>query len=252
MGTFMPGLGAILTALLVVGCGPQSQPFPTQTPEEIKQLTAVTDGVVALIRSSNRREALRPALDALSAADGIFRQHREAIRNTTNTDPLVTDALVCIRTHAGMILDLETLLARLDEAVRQQDQDGIKHQTASMWLLASDIGGCAARSGLVLIDSEKRPAALQHGAIVISEIFSAAIIFRAAAGLTVEPLLADQIRAYETVLERLGPEHKAPFIDDALPKLKAALAQTRSSAPPRDPVAAGLPPTPHIHLAEST
>lgn len=240
-------LGAILTTLMVVGCGPQSQPFPAQTPEEIKRLSAVTDGVVLLIRSSNRDEALPQAVAALSAASDIYRQHKDAIRSTTNTE-----VLACIRSHASEILDLETMLARRDEAAGRQDEQLVQRRTALLWSLASDMGGCAALSMELLINSEKRPAALQHGAIVISEIYSTAVITRAALGLKVEPLLADQIRAYERILEILGQEQKAPFINDALPKLKAALAHTKSSAPQQDPVAAGLPPTPRIHLAEST
>ena len=226
MRRLLRGLGAILTALLVVGCGPRSQPFPVQSPEEIEQLTAVTDGVVALIGSSKRDEALPQALAALSAAREIYRLHADAIRSRTNTD-----VLTCIRTHSIGILDLETLLARRDEAARQQDEDTVKRRNADLWMLASDMGGCAAMSMEFLINAEKRPAALQHGAILISEIYSTAVIIRAALGLKVEPLLADQIRAYERVLATLGPEQKAPFINDALPKLKAALAQTKSSAP---------------------
>jgi hypothetical protein len=183
----------------------------------------------------------------LSAASEIYRQHKDAIRSTTNTD-----TLACINTQASVILDLETMLAKRDEAARQENEKMVKRRTAELWSLAWGMDGCAALSMEYLINSEKRPAALQHGAIVISEIYSTAVITRAALGLKVEPLLADQIRAYERVLERLGPEQKAPFINDALPKLKAALAHTRSSAPQQDPVAAGLPPMPRIHLAEST
>lgn len=48
------GLAAILTLMTLIGCSPQPDPFPAKTPEEIKQLTDVTDGVVELIRSSER------------------------------------------------------------------------------------------------------------------------------------------------------------------------------------------------------
>jgi hypothetical protein len=247
MRSFMRELGAILTTLMVVGCGPQPEPFPAQTPAEIKQLTAVTDAVVLLIGSSERGQALPQAIAALSAARETYQLHGDAIRSMTNTD-----ALACIRSHANEITELETMLARRDEAAARQDEKMVKRRTTFLRRLASDMGGCAALSLELLINAEKRPAALQHGAIVISEIYATAVITRAAAGAKVELLLTDQIRAYETVLARLGPEQKAPFIDDALPKLKAALDQTRSSAPRQDPIAAGLPPTPHIHLAEST
>jgi hypothetical protein len=247
MRRFLRGLAAILTTLMVVGCGPQSQPFPTQTPEEIKQLTAVTDAVVHLVGNSNPDEALPQAVAALTAASKIYRVHKEAILTTTNSD-----VLACISAHTNEILDLETMLARRDEAAGRQDEEMVKRRTMLLWSLAWDMDGCAAMSIELLINMEKRPAALQHGAIAISEIYSTAMITRAAIGLKVEPLLADQIRAYERVLQGLGPEQKAPFINDALPKLKAALAQTRSSVPQQGAVGAGLPPTPHIHLAEST
>src|SRR5687767_10574931 len=165
MRRFLRGLGAILTTLLVIGCGPQSQPFQAQTPEEIKRLTAVTDGVVLLIRSSNRDEALPHAIGALSAASEIYRQHKDAIRSTTNTD-----TLACISTQASVILDLETMLAKRDEAARQENEKIVKRRTAELWSLAWGMDGCAALSMEYLINSEKRPAALQHGAIVISEI----------------------------------------------------------------------------------
>lgn len=216
---FMRGLAAILTMMTLVGCTPQPEPFPAKTPEEIKQLTDVTDGVVAVIRSSERTEALRQALTALSAAREQYRQHKDAIRTLENAEQLA-----CISSHATDIQDLETMLRKLEEATRRQDDVMVERRNAMLWLLAANMGECAATSSIFLVENEKRPEALKHGAVVISEIYSTVVTFRAAVGLKVAPVLKDQIRAYETVVTELGPDHGVQLVTDALPKLKATLA----------------------------
>jgi hypothetical protein len=213
------GLAAILTTLTLIGCTPQPKPFPAKSPEEIKQLTDVTDAVVELVRSPERDEALRQALAALSAANGQYRQHKDAILSETNSE-----LMGCISSHAIGVLDLEGMLAKRDEAASRQDEAKLEGHNGMLWLLAAEMGECTARSSLSLIDPEQRPEALKHAAVVISEIYSAVVIFRAAAGLKVAPLLKDQVRDYETVVTRLGPDHGLQVVTDALPKLKATLA----------------------------
>lgn len=71
---------------------------------------------------------------------------------------------------------------------------------------------------------EKRPRPLEHGAVLISKIYAIAATTRAASGLSLGALLQDQIRTYETVVARVGPEHDVPVVTDALPKLRAAVA----------------------------
>ena len=87
-----------------------------------------------------------------------------------------------------------------------------------------DAGRCAAQNTEQLIDAEARREALKHGAVLISETYAIAAILSAANDLPLAPVLKDQIRAYETVVAKLGPKHDVQVVTDALPKLKATLA----------------------------
>jgi hypothetical protein len=205
--------------MTIVGCGPRVEPFPAKTPEQIKQLTDVTDGAVAVIRSPESEEALRQALAALSAASEQYRQHKEAILTEKNAE-----MIGCINSHAIEILDLPTMLEKRDQAASQGDETKAKRRNAMLWSHAGDVGGCAATSTMLLIDQEQRPEALKHGAVVIAEIYSTLTIFRAAVGLKVAPVLKDQIRTYESIVTKLGPEQPVQVVTDALPKLRATLA----------------------------
>jgi hypothetical protein len=216
---FMQALIAIVTTVMIASCSRQIEPFPAKTPEQTKQLTDVTDSVLALVRNPDSDAALRQALAALDAASEQYRQHKDAIGNQTNAE-----MIGCIHSNASLILDLETMLAKRDEAARQQDVVMVNRRDDALWSFVQNIGSCAATSPLFIIDAEHRPEALEHGAVVMSESYSTAVIARAAAGLKVAPLLRDQIRTYETIVTRLGPEQEVPVATDALPKLRATLA----------------------------
>jgi hypothetical protein len=232
---FVRGLAVSLVTLTLIGCGPQPKPFPAKTPEQIKQLTDVTDSAIAVIRNPGDKEALQRAIAALTAASGQYRQHKDAVLTEATAE-----VLGCIDAHEIEILDIQTLIEKRDEAARLHDDLAVKRRTAVLWSLAWNIDGCTARSSIVLIDEEHRPEALKHGAIAVSEIYANVEIVRAALGLKVAPLLKDQIRAYETVLARLGPKHPMPFVSDALPKLKATLAALESSPGYKDPASGQL------------
>lgn len=212
-------VAGIVTTLMVVGCGPQPEAYVAQTPEELKQLTDVTDRVLLLLRNPDDGTAMRQAIEAVVAADRQYRQHGEAILKRENSD-----AIACIHSHAIEILDLETRIEKRDEAASRQDDAGAKRRTTMLRLLASDMYGCAVKSIDLLINFEQRREAIQHGAILISQIYSIVAITHAAAGRKPTVILQDQIRTYEQIVEKLGPKHQAAVITDALPKLKETLA----------------------------
>lgn len=224
---FLRGLAAILATLAFVGCGPQPKAYTAKTPEELQQLTEVTDRVLLLAQSAEPGAALRDAIAALNAADRQYRQHGEAIVTRDNAD-----AIACIHSRAMEILDLEMIVARRDEAARRQDEAAAKRRNAMLIHEAMDVFQCVIVSTDLLIDREQRPEALKHGAVLISEIYAVAAILRAAAGLPPATLLKDQIRTYEKIAAKLGPKHEVQVITDALPKLKAALASVEESPAP--------------------
>jgi hypothetical protein len=232
---FVRALAFSLMTLTVSGCGPQPKPFPAKTPEQIKQLTDVTDGTVAVIRNPEDKAALQRALAALTAAREQYRQHKDAVLTEANAE-----VFGCLDAHEIEILDIPTMIEKRDEAASQHDDLAVKRREAVLWSLTSNIGGCAAKASIVLIDMEQRPEALQHGAIVVSEGYATLEIVRAALGLKVALPLQDHIRAYETVLERLGPKHPMPFVTDALPKLKATLAALEASPAHKEPASGQL------------
>lgn len=224
---------ALVATVFVGGCERVPEAFSTKTPEEIKQLTAVTDAVVSLARSvddSSKREAIRQTVAAVAAADAQYQWHGDAIVNTTNAA-----TLGCIDAHGITVLDLETLLARLDEAVQQQDEKKIAGRRGLLQELAMNATGCATQSTQFLIGLEKRPEALEHGAVLISGIFAIASSMRAAGGLSIGLLLEEQVRNYETVVARLGDERDVPIITDALPKLREAVAVLKEANSVADP-----------------
>lgn len=232
---FVRGLAALLATLTLIGCAPQPKPFPAKTPEEIKQLTDVTDRAIAVIRNPKDRAAVRQAVAALDAASAQYEQHFDAIRTRENAE-----VLACIRSHTYNVLDLDILLSRRDEAERLQDGEKMKRWDAMLWLLAQDVGTCATTSSLFLIKDEQRPEALKHGAVLVSEIYSTLEIFRAASGLHVAAFLRDQIRTYETLVKKLGPGQQVPGVTDALPKLQATLAALESDPGYNEPAAGQL------------
>lgn len=215
----MRGLALIVTTLIVAGCGPQPEPFPAATAEELKQLTDVTDRVLLLPHSSEPDAALGAALAALAAADRQYQQHMDAIRNRANVD-----AIACIHGKALQVTELQMALVKRDEAARRPDEALAKHYATLLMTLASDSGQCAALSVSKLVDQEERPEALQHSAVLISEIFAIWAVHMTAMDLQLAPLLKEQIRVYEHLVAKLGPKHEAPVVTDALPKLRAALA----------------------------
>jgi hypothetical protein len=212
-------LATLLTTLMVAGCGPQTKPFPAKTPEQLKQLTEVTDRVLLLVGSAERGPAMRQAIEALGAAREQYQQHSDAIVNQTNAE-----AISCIGSQAIEIMDFETSLAKLEEAAQRQDEIMTKRRTTLLRLLTGDAVQCAILSTIHLAEHEKRPEALKHGAVLISQIYAIAAIYHAATDRRPGWVLKDQIRAYEIILTKLGPRHEAPVVTDALPKLKAALA----------------------------
>lgn len=221
---------AILATAFVAGCARQPE-APATTPEDLKQLTEVTDSVLLLARSfeegaepSSRRDAIRQAIAAVAAADPQYRRHSDAILNITNAE-----TLGCIHANAMNILDLETLIARLEEAEQRQDQDKVTGRKSLLQKLAMDASHCAAQGTQLLIVNEKRRAALEHGSALISEIFTIAATARAASGLSLGPLLESQIRTYESVVAKVGPKHDVPLVTDALPKLREAVAMLEKS-----------------------
>jgi hypothetical protein len=232
---FIRWLAALLATLTLTGCGPQPKPFPAKTPEEIKQLTEVTDRTLALIRNPKDRTAVRQALAALDAASAQYEQHVEAIRTLENAE-----VLACIRSQSMNVLDLEILLARRDEAERMQDGPTLKRRDGMLWLLSQDVGTCAATSSQYLISHEERPEALKHGAVLVSEIYATLAIFRAGSGLRVASFLRQQIRDYETLIKKLGPGQEVPGVTDALPKLKETLAALESDPSYNEPAAGQL------------
>lgn len=220
---FVRSLVILLATLTLTACGPQPAPFAAKTPAEVKQLADVTNGAVAVIRNPTDHAVLQQALAALQAASGQYEQHMAAIGKLENSD-----VLVCIRTHMMNVLDLDTMIAKLEEAQRLKDGVKMERRQAVLWLLAQDVGSCAATSPLILIDREKNPETIKHGAVLVAEIFAMAEIMRAASGLTATALLEDQISSYETVLKKLGPGQEVPGVTDALPELKATLALVKS------------------------
>lgn len=218
---------AIFATLVVAGCGPQPEAFPAKTPEELEQLTDVTDRVVLLMRNiaegtgrtAERDALMRQAIQAVTKASPQYQRHSDAIITMENSN-----SRACIGALSIEIMDLETMLARYDEAVQRQDEIIASRRKSMLQLLAMDAGRCAVLSTIQLIEQEKRREALKHGAVVISEMYAIAFIIRAATELKVAPLLKDQIRAYETLVAKLGPKHEVQLVTDALPKLKETLA----------------------------
>lgn len=215
---------AIFATLLITGCTPQPEAFPVKTPEELRQLTEVTNRVVLLSRSieldsATRDAAMRQAIAAVGAAGPQYRRHGDALVSKTNVE-----AIGCARAQAVEIMDLEILLARRDEAAQRHDEVSARRRRSMMRSMAMDAGRCAAQNTEQLIDAEARREALKHGAVLISETYAIAAILSAANDLPLAPVLKDQIRAYETVVAKLGPKHDVQVVTDALPKLKATLA----------------------------
>ncbi len=216
---------AILAMVAFGGCTPQSEVFTPRTPER-KQLTEVTDAVVHLVRvastggasSSEKKSALRRAVAAVAAAEPQFRQHSDAVVNLDNAE-----ALGCIRAQSIEIMDLEILLARLDEAREQEDGGAVKRREAMLVRRAMDATQCAIVADRVLTLRKIRRDALEHGAVLISEIYAIAVIQRTAAGLSVDALLRDQIKMYESIVTRVGAYRDVPVVTEALPKLKMLL-----------------------------
>jgi hypothetical protein len=222
---------AILATVFVGGCARQPEAFSATTPGDLKQLTEVTDRVLLLARSleesaepSSRREAIRQAIAAVAAAESQYQRHGDAISNRTNAE-----TLGCIRAHAMNILDLEIIIARLDEAAQRQDEAKVTGRKTLLQKMAMDASHCAAQSTQLLVMSEKRRDALEHGSILISKIYAIAATNRAASGLSLGPLLESQIRTYETVVAKLGPKHDVPVVTDALPKLRETVAMLETS-----------------------
>jgi hypothetical protein len=225
---------AVLATMVVAGCGPRPEAFPAKTPEELKQLTDVTDKVVLLMRnvaegtgrSAERDALMRQAIQAVSTASEQYRRHSAAIVTMENSD-----SRACIGAQSIGILDFETILGRYDEAVQRQDEVMASRRESMLQMLALDAGRCAVQSTMQLIEQEKRREALKHGAVMISEIYAIAFIVRAPTALKAGPFLKDQIRAYETLVAKLGPKHEVQLVTDALPKLKATLAMFDKNSP---------------------
>lgn len=222
---------AILAIVFVGGCARQPEAFSATTPEDLKQLTEVTDRVLLLARSleeggepSSRRDAIRQAIMAVAAAEPQYQRHSDAIRTRTNAE-----TLGCIHAHAINVLDLETILARLDEAAQRQDETKVMGRKTLLQKMAMDASHCAAQSTQLLVVSEQRRAALEHGSVLVARIYAIAATTRVAGGLSLGPLLKSQIRTYETLVAKLGPKHDVPVVMDALPKLRAAVAMLETS-----------------------
>lgn len=222
---------AILATVILAGCGPRPETFPAETPQELKQLTEVTDRIAALARSleegaesSSTRDAIRQSIAAVAAARPVYKRHSDAILDLTNAA-----VLACIDSHSIELMDLETLLARFDEAVQRQDEVKAQGRKSLLQMMAMNASGCAAQSSVLLIDGKKRREALEHGALLISEIYAISATMRAASGLSLGVLLKDQIRIYEGIVAKLGPKHAVPVLTDALPKLRAAVAMLEKS-----------------------
>lgn len=217
---------AILATVVLGGCTRQSEVFTPRTPEQRKQLTEVTDAVVHLVRgeaagealSFEKRPALRQAVAALAAAKPQFRQHSAAIVNRDNAE-----ALGCISAESIEIMDLEVLLARLDEAQERGDGVAVQRREATLMRRAMDATQCAIVAGRQLTLRKTRRDALEHGAVVISEVYAMAVIQRAAAGLSVDALLEDQVKIYESIVTTLGAHREVPVVTEALPKLRELL-----------------------------
>ncbi|HEY0680744.1 MAG TPA: hypothetical protein VGD45_00290 [Steroidobacter sp.] len=215
---------AILATAFFGGCTPQPEAFSVKTPEELKQLIEVTNRVVLLARSIEQdsfaaEAAMRDAIAAVGVAGPQYRRHGDAITGKTNVD-----AIACARAQAVEIMDLEILIARREEASQRQDEASSRRRRSMMRSMAMDAGRCAALNTEQLIDRETRREALKHGAVLISEAYAIAAILSAANDLPLEPVLSDQIRAYESLVAKLGPKHDVQVVTDALPKLKATLA----------------------------
>lgn len=236
-------VSAIVATVVVAGCARQPEAFSAKTPEELQQLSDVTEGVISLARSfeegadpSVRRDSIRRTIAAVAAAGPQYEWHSDRILTRTNAE-----TLGCIHGHAANVQDLEVLLARHDEAVRRQDEAKATKRKAMLQKMAMDVTGCAIQSSQFLINLEKRRQPLEHGAVLISEIYAVAATARAASGLSIGPLLEDQIRTYETILSRVGPNHEVPIVADALPKLREAAAmleQNRSANVEPEPTTA--------------
>lgn len=221
----------ILAITFVGGCARQPEVPSATTPEELKQLTEVTDRVLLLAHSleegaepSSRRDAIRQIIAAVAAADSQYERHSDAIRNRANAE-----TLGCIRAHAMNILDLEILIARLDEAAQRQDEAKVTGRKALLQKMAMDASHCAAQSTQLLVVNEKRRDALEHSSVLISRIYAIAATARVASGLSLGALLESQIRTYETIVAKLGPKHDAPVVTDALPKLRETVAMLETS-----------------------
>ena len=217
---------ALLAMMFVGGCARQPGAFSAKSPEELKQLTEVTDRVVILARSleegaepSGRRDAIRQAIQAVVAAETQYQRHSDAIADRTNSE-----TLGCIDAHAITILELEAVIARLDAATQEQDD-----AKATLQEMAMDTSDCAALSARLLVASEKRREALKHGSVLISKIYAIAATTKVASGLSLGPLLENQIRTYEVIVAKLGAGHDAPVVTDALPKLRATVAMLDKS-----------------------
>lgn len=103
-------------------------------------------------------------------------------------------------------MDLDKVVAKRDEAASRQDEPMTKRRDAMLKLMAMEASGCAAMSSMMLMHYEKRREALNHGAVVVSQMYAIAVILRAAADLKIAPLLADQVDDYEAIAEKLGPK----------------------------------------------
>ncbi|HWK51989.1 MAG TPA: hypothetical protein VNR40_18975 [Steroidobacter sp.] len=217
---------AVLATVVLGGCTRQSEVFTPRTPEQRRQLAEVTDAVVHLVRGASaseassfeQRPALRRGVVALAAANPQFRQHSAAIANRYNAE-----ALGCISAESVEIMDLEVLLTRLDEAQERGDGVAVQRREATLMRRAMDATQCAIVAGRQLTLRKTRRDALEHGAVVISEVYAMAVLQRAAAGLSVDALLEDQIRIYESIVTTLGAHREVPVVTEALPKLRALL-----------------------------
>lgn len=218
-------LTAIVATIMVAGCAPQPKAVPAATPEELKQITEVTNRVVSLANSlkegseSATRDAIRQSIVAVTAARPRYRQHAEAILTIKNAE-----VLACIDSHSIEFMDLETVLARFDEAVQTQNDVKATGRKNLLQIMAMRASACAAQGSVMLIAGEKRPEVLEHAAVLISEIYAIAVTMRPASGLSMGPLLKDQIRLYEDIAAKLGPKHEIPVVTDALPKLRETVA----------------------------
>lgn len=216
----------LLAMMFVGGCARQPGVHSAKSPEELKQLTEVTDSIVILARSledgaepSGRRDAIRQAVQAVVAAEPQYQRHSDVIADRTNHE-----ALGCIDAHTVTLMELEAVIARLDAVTQGQDDASATDAKALLQELAMDTSQCAALNARLLVESQERAEALEHGSVLISKIYAIAATTRVASGLSLGPLLESQIRTYEVIAAKLGRRHDAPVVTDALPKLRATVA----------------------------